>query len=42
VTTGSDQVRDLHAEMAARCERARAAGTQRSESEIANTSRVGA
>ncbi len=42
VTTGSDRVRKLHAEMTARCERARASDTQHSVSEIANTSRIGA
>ena len=42
VTTGSDRVRELHAEMAARCERARAGASQPSISEIANTSRIGA
>lgn len=49
VTSGSDTVRELHAEMAARCERARAGAAQSSSesiqssaSEIANTSRVGA
>ncbi len=41
VTTGSDAMRGLHAEMAARCAKAQAA-SQSAASGIANTSRVGA